>query len=273
MDRRPRPERNRGLRMSLYRLYFDESGIHSFRKLDSPQERYLALCGVIFREQEYRVFQEAWETMKRQFFQGDPDEPVILHRKELLSRSGVFSVLEDEQTRAAFEAAFLEMVRQTPFVGLLVVIDKAAHLDQYADPINPYHFCLTAMLQRYCFWLGNRRGDVMGEARGKQEDQQLRAAYEALYDGGDWHNPAEFYRTRLTSREVKLRPKSKNVAGLQLADLLAHPAKQRCLVRNGVPNVSEGRFGQQVADAFWQKLRKRGDGETRGWGEVFLGGK
>lgn len=259
--------------MNLYRLYFDESGIHSFRKLDSPQERFLALCGVIFEEQKYRAFQQAWEKMKHRFFQGDPDEPIILHRKELMSRSGVFSVLEDERTRAEFDAALLEIVRATPFVGLLVVIDKAAHLNRYSAPINPYHFCLTALVQRYCFWLGNRRGDVMGEARGKVEDQQLKAAYEALYEGGDWHNAADFYQKRLTSREVKLRPKSKNIAGLQLADLLAHPAKQRCLVRNGVPNVSEGRFGGQLADEFWRKLRKRSDGETRGWGEVFLSGK
>jgi hypothetical protein len=256
--------------MSLYRLYFDESGVHSYQKLDSPHLRYLALCGVVFEEQQYRTFQVAWETIKRRFFQGDPDEPIIFHRKELMSRSGVFSVLEDAGRRAEFDAAFLEIVRATPFVGLLVVIDKARHFARYSDPLNPYHQCLMALLQRYCLWLDNRRGDVMGEARGKVEDQQLKAAYEALYDGGDWHNRADFYQARLTSRQIKLKPKPKNVAGLQLADLLAHPAKQRCLLRHGVPDVQESPFGCRVADEFWRKLRKRGDGETKGWGEVFL---
>jgi hypothetical protein len=110
----------------------------------------------------------------------------------------------------------------------------------------------------------------MGESRGKVEDQQLKAAYEALYDGGDLHNRAEFYQARLTSREIKLKPKSKNVAGLQLADLLAHPAKQRCLVRQGVPEVQESVFGRRVANLFWQKLRQSKEGETKGYGEIFL---
>lgn len=257
--------------MSRHRLYFDESGVHSFQKLETIHHRYLALCGVIFEDEEYRRFQERWETMKRRFFRGDPDEPIVLHRKELMARSGIFSVLEDEAKRAEFDAAVLEIVRATPFVGLIVVIDKAAHLGQYADPVNPYHFCLVALLQRYCYWLGSRRGDVMGESRGKVEDQQLKAAYEALYAGGDWQNKADFYQARLTSKEIKLHPKQKNIAGLQLADLLAHPCKHRCLLNQGVAGVTESPFGKQVADVYWQKLRKRRDGRTKGWGEIFIG--
>lgn len=258
--------------MSRYRLYFDESGVHSYREMDSLHQRYLALCGVIFEDEEYRKFQDAWEKMKRDFFKGsDPDEPIILHRKEIMGRSGVFSVLEDDAKRAEFDAAFLEIVRATPFVGLVVVIDKAAHLDRYRYPANPYHYCLVALVQRYCYWLGIRRGDVMGESRGKVEDQQLKVAYEALYTAGDLYKRAEYYQRHLTSKEIKLKPKWKNVAGLQLADLLAHPAKQRCLIHHAVAGIREGNFGKQEADIFWQKLRKRFSGATEGYGEVFIG--
>lgn len=256
--------------MSRYRLYFDESGVHSFQNLETTHQRYLALCGVIFSEDDYRVFQERWETMKRGFFKGDPDEPIVLHRKELMSRSGIFSVLEDETKRAEFDVAFLEIVRATPFVGLIVVIDKATHLQQYTEPVNPYHFCLVALLQRYCFWLGSRRGDVMGESRGRVEDQLLKAAYAALFAGGDWHHNADFYQARLTSKEIKLQPKHKNIAGLQLADLLAHPSKQRCLLNHGITGIIESPFGKKVADLYWQKLRRRWGGATKGWGEVFI---
>ena len=256
--------------MNPHRLYFDESGVHSYQQLDSPHQRYLALCGLIFEDAAYRVFQEAWEKMKRRFFKGDPDEPLILHRKELMSRSGLFSALGDEARRAEFDAAFLEILRATPFVGLIVVIDKATYFQRSPSPPNPYHDCLLALLHRYCLWLGSRQGDVMGESRGKVEDQQLKAAYEALYYGGDWHNRAEFYQARLTSREIKLKPKTKNVAGLQLADLLAHPVKHRCLLRQEVPDLCESPFGRRVADVFWQKLRSGNDGETNDSGELFL---
>jgi hypothetical protein len=256
--------------MSLHRLYFDESGAHSFGRLALPQDRYLALCGVVFEDAAYRAFQEGWEKMKRAFFSGDPDEPVIVHRKEIMGRSGIFGVLKEDVRRAEFDAAFLEILAATRFVGLIVVLDKAAWTLASADRPNPYHYCLVALLQRYCLWLGGQRGDVMGESRGKVEDQQLKAAYAALYNGGDLHYRAEFYQARLSSREIKLKPKPRNVAGLQLADLLAHPAKQRCLVRHGVSEVQESVFGRLVADLFWQKLRRSNAGDTKDYGEVFL---
>jgi hypothetical protein len=236
---------------------------------DSPHNRHLALCGVIFEDAAYCRFQEAWEAMKRRFFKGDPDEPIIAHRKEIMSRSGPFSPLGSPAILGKFNAAFLSLVGATPFVGLVVVIDKPAHLGRYSNPLNPYHYCLVALLQRYCFWLGQRTGDVMGESRGTMEDERLKAAYLALYEGGDWHNRADFYQARLTSKEIKLKPKPKNIAGLQLADLLAHPAKQRCLLRNGI-STQEGEFGQQVADALWKKLYHCSDGKTEGWGEVYI---
>jgi hypothetical protein len=37
----------------------------------------------------------------------------------------------------------------------------------------------------------------------------------------------------LTSKEIKLKPKNANIAGTQLADLLAYPLKQEILVENG----------------------------------------
>jgi hypothetical protein len=180
--------------MSRYRIYFDESGIHSSTRTETVHERYLALCGVIFKEEDYSRFQVAWEAMKRFFFQGDPDEPIILRRKEIMAKSGVFSVLADEQRRAEFDGEFLRIVAATPFTSLIVVIDKASHQDRFAVPLNPYHYCLVALIQGYCFWLGSRQGDVMGESRGKVEDQQLKAAFTSLYSNGDWHRRAEFYQ-------------------------------------------------------------------------------
>jgi hypothetical protein len=256
--------------MSRYRIYFDESGVHSTARTETVHERYLALCGVIFREEDYSSFQIEWEAMKRSFFQGDPDEPIILHRKEIMAKSGIFSVLADEQTRAAFDAEFLRIVAAAVFTSLIVVIDKASHQGRYPAALNPYHYCLVALIQRYCFWLGSRKGDVMGESRGKVEDQQLKAAFASLYTNGDWRQRAKFYQAHLTSKDIKLFPKFKNVAGLQLADLLAHPAKTRCLVNNGVQEAHEAPFGARVADVFWTKIRRNAASQAKGYGEILI---
>ena len=256
--------------MNRYRLYFDESGVHSSVNTDTVHGRYLALCGVIFKEEDYLIFQIEWEAMKRTFFEGDPDEPIVLHRKEIMGKSGIFSVLEDEQERARFDAQLLEIIKKTPFTSLIIVINKASHQDKYKSPLNPYHYCLVALVQRYCFWLGSRKGDVMGESRGRVEDQQLKAAYASLYSNGSWHQPAKFYQAHLTSKDIKLMPKTKNTAGLQLADLLAHPAKMRCLVSRQIEDAKEGAFGAQMADVFWSKIRRSSSGNASGYGEVFI---
>lgn len=256
--------------MSRYRLYFDETGVHMYNKLDSVQGRYLALCGVLFEDTENLKFQVEWEKLKRQFFKGDPDEPIILHRKELMSKSGIFSPLANESIRTDFNKSFLQTVEQTQFTSLLVVIDKARHQSNYASPWHPYHYCLIALLQRYAYWLGDRCGDVMGESRGRAEDQQLKSAYSNLYSHGCKFQRAPFYQRRFTSKEIKLQPKIKNVAGLQLADLLAHPAKMRCLSNHQIPDVHESEFGKLVADVFWRKIRKSAAGKSAGLGEVFI---
>jgi hypothetical protein len=256
--------------MSLYRLYFDESGDHTYHALETANRRYLALCGLIFEDERYRVFQEEFVQLKRNFFKGDPDEPIIMHRADILNRRGVFSVLQEQKTMDAFDEALLALINTTPYVGVIVVIDKKSHSARYSSPLHPYHYCLAALLERYCFWLGGRRGDVMGESRGGVEDRQLKAAYQAIYRAGTLHVNADVFQARLSSKDIKLKPKEKNVAGLQFADLIAHPAKQRCLVRHNIAGIKEGTFGAQVADSFWTKLRKRWNGETKGFGEVFL---
>jgi hypothetical protein len=257
--------------MSLHRLYFDESGDHTDHALDTPKRRYLALCGLIFEVGAYRQFQEAFDQLKRELFQADPDEPVVLHREDILNRRGVFKRLQNETFRASFDDRLLALLRDSLFTGLVVVVDKKAHLERVKSSLHPYHYCLAALLERYCEWLAGRRGDVMGESRGRREDTQLQAAYRAIYEGGTLLVAASSFQQSLSSRDLKLKPKDKNVAGLQLADLLAHPARRRCLINHGVPDVQEGVFGRLLADILWQKLRKRADGETKGWGEVFLG--
>jgi hypothetical protein len=116
--------------------------VPTYSKLDTVQGRFLALCGVMFEKIQYENFQIKWEALKRQFFHGDPDEPIILHRKELMSRNGIFSPLEDDATRHAFDAEFLKVVEQASFKSVIVVIDKARHQKRYLL----FLFCLLCCL-------------------------------------------------------------------------------------------------------------------------------
>ena len=84
------------------------------------------------------------------------------------------------------------------------------------------------------------------------------------------HNYEHFQRT-LTSREVKIRPKSANIAGLQLADILAHPVKQGMLVEKGLIQDSVGSFGQGLREVSEKKFNKRAANfQVEGYGKVWL---
>ena len=88
------------------------------------------------------------------------------------------------------------------------------------------------MLERYCRFLNtiHATGDVLAESRGGSEDRQLKEAYKAVYNSGtQLRSPAYFQKT-LTSHEIKIKPKTANIAGLQISDVLAYPGKQELLI-------------------------------------------
>jgi hypothetical protein len=213
-----------------YRLYLDESGDHVYRATNDTAHRFLGLLGCWFNNVDYLQFHESLEDMKKRHFHHHPDNPVILHREDIINRRKVFKILQDEQKRAEFDADLLNVIQTANFRVVVVIIDKAAMRASYGEGAgHPYHIGLGFLLQRFAGYLNriNRAGDVMAEARGAKEDRLLEDSYTRVYQHGAWgFTSAEFFQSALTSRKLKLREKKANISGLQLADLLAHPAKQ-----------------------------------------------
>ena len=175
------------------RMYIDESGDHTY----SEDKRYLGLTGVIFELKNYKnIFHPAFENFKQQHFPHNPDEPVILHRREILDKGGPFWRLRDEKKREEFDKDFITLLEQNKFKLITVVIDKKAHFDRYQkSAFHPYHFCLVALLERYCGMLNhyNVKGDVLAESRGGREDTQLKEAYKKVYEGGTNFRRSNFF--------------------------------------------------------------------------------
>jgi len=231
-----------------YRLYIDESGDHAYNLLDELPHRYLALLGVWFRqEDDYINFADNLERFKRDIFGPRPDKPVILHRSEIINRKGPFGILCNPDIRMKFNSGLLDIISQARFYMVCVLIDKKKHLDKYASPFHPYHYCLAAMLDRFSGWLNYKNviGDVMAESRGREEDLQLKQAYRRVYESGTLMFDYVHHQRVLTSREIKIRPKISNIAGLQLADILAHPVKQTMLIEKNVSDTI-GEFGSRI---------------------------
>jgi hypothetical protein len=210
-----------------YRLYFDETGngdLYSAKK--DPNQRYLSLTGIVIRQDVHdTTTTQQLSALKVDIF-GKGNNSIILHRREIMDREGVFSVLEDNALRARFDTKFVEVIGDLPGPTFTVSIDKQAHLEKYARwQWNPYHYVMTYLLERFVLWLNatGRVGDVMGEARNPTHDAQLRRAFRRFFENGTFVRTSVIRRC-LTSKELRLLPKTANVAALQIADLLAHPA-------------------------------------------------
>lgn len=259
-----------------YRLYIDESGDHTYSDSNDPEKRYLGLTGCILELKYYqKTFRSSFEEFKRHHFSYDPDDTVILHRKELINKKGHFSQLIDSVKEKSFNEGLLKVIEKSQYVVVSVVIDKTIHKKRYGEvAFHPYHYCLVALMERYCGFLHfhNAIGDVLAESRGGQEDTQLKEAYRRAYESGTNLRDASFFQGVLTSKEIKLKPKLANVAGLQLADLLAHPCKLDILLENKRIDKYYGRFGKKILVIAQKKYNFRAvNGQVKGYGKVFLG--
>lgn len=218
--------------MTDYRLYVDEAGDHTTCvNAEAPLgSRFLGLVGVAIRRGHvYDTLSSALDGLKRKHLPYDPDDPPILHREDILNRRHAFRVFQDDARRGAFDDDLLSIIETTDCVVITVVVDKLTHgAKAYRKLQHPYHYCLLALLERYCGLLGHLglHGDMMVEARGRREDTALADAFEDFFKHGGGPTSlltAELAQSTLTSRRPKIKAKSQNIAGLQLADLLAHP--------------------------------------------------
>jgi hypothetical protein len=261
-------------RTKLYRIYIDESGDHTYHSLDDSARRYLGLTGCIIKAEYYRtIFHPALENLKQKHFPHNPDEPIILHRNDIINRKRAFWRLRDTNNHEAFNRDILKFFAEQKYALITVLIDKKSHWERYAESaFHPYHYCLRALLERYCGFLNfyNAEGDVIAEARQAKEDKELRAAYQEVYEKGTFYRSSNFFRNVLTSNKLKLKPKASNISGLQLADLLAYPSKQEILlIQKRIDKL--GPFNKQIRNVIQLKYNRQiYEGRIEGYGRIFL---
>jgi hypothetical protein len=258
-----------------FRLFVDEVGngdLHG--SASDPNVRYLSLTGVLTPQDMHdRIIQPQLEKLKHELFGHAPATPVVLHRREILRREGVFAALRDPEKLERFNDTMLRFYAEFPYLAITVVIDKKQHLETYdVWHFDPYHYCMRCLLERYVLYLRSHQwsGDVMIEARYKKADKKLKASFERIYEDGTDNIPARIVRQHLLSGDILMKPKAANVAGLQIADGLANPSARH------MRNEREGKtqpddFGSKVVKILLDKKYRRHprtmkvDGYGRKW--------
>jgi len=249
-------------------MYIDESGNADMNSSENPNHRFLSLCGVIV-ELDYvnNVLATEFEDMKNRYFGKNADNPVVLHRKEMLNAVGPFKVFEDTKLRDNFNRELLDNLSKWQYTTITVMIDKQQHRKRYKEKhYHPYHYCFEVLLEKFCSFLkGNEAvGDMMIEARNKRDDAMLKTVYSRLFnDGTAFQKTPDLF---ITSTELKIRPKKMNIAGLQLADLFAQPMRNVIMEKYGLRErkIRHG-FSVELTETIMPKVYSK-QGRLYGYG-------
>ncbi|MFE8646620.1 DUF3800 domain-containing protein [Sphingomonas sp. NCPPB 2930] len=212
------PQEPAARRFSDYVVYVDESGDHSLASIDKDYPVFvLALC--IFHKRHYaEKIVPAVEKLKFNYFGHDS---VVLHENEIRKQKGDFAFLAHRPTRDAFMAGLTSIMEASNFILVACVVDKARVNRAAGAASNPYHIALGMGLEALRSFLAEKGQDavkthVVVECRGKKEDAELELEFRRICDGD---NPGN----RVLPFDVVFADKKTNLAGLQLADLVARP--------------------------------------------------
>lgn len=234
-----------------YRMYLDEVGHADLKACSDPNGRYLSLTGVVFEVDYHDRTVTAWlERLKEKHFGTLPNGlPIILHRKELVNKNWPFQALRNPEVEQAFNKDLMTCLEKLRYMVLTATIDKLEHVNRYAVwRHHAYHYCLQVLVERYAMWLKRRnaKGDIFAESRGRRDDFQLKKAFRQIFHRGTQYMPREDIQTAFVDENLKAFRKKENIAGLQLADLIAHPSFRYMMARRSNKALPDN-FGGKIA--------------------------
>jgi len=205
-------------RFSDYVVYVDESGDHSLASIDLGYPVFvLALC--VFHKRHYsEQIIPAIEKLKFNYFGHDS---VVLHENEISKQKGAFAFLSHRPTRVVFMERLNSIMDASNFILIACVVDKVRLSRNEGANSNPYHIALGICLEALHGFLTekgqeNLRTHLVVECRGKKEDRELELEFRRIRDGNNTGGQTLPF-------DIVFANKQTNLAGLQLADLVARP--------------------------------------------------
>lgn len=131
---------------------------------------------------------------------------------------------------------------------------------------------MEVIIERYIFFLEreNSYGDILVESRGGKEDIRLKKSFSKIYQNGSQFLTKEIIQNRLTSKELKVKPKSSSIIGLEIADLLAYLSREFMLQKYNFMKKKTEVFSNKINEIIKDKYYKSKNGKLEGYGIKLL---
>jgi hypothetical protein len=213
-----------------YHLYIDECGDQNLETFN-PTFPIFTLCGILVRDDLVPQIEEQVRGLKREFW---GNRQIILHSRDIRKCQNGFEVLFDLDVKRRFYESVNRLLGQR---GVYVIVScsilKEPYIRQFGRFNDVYGQSLSFVLERAIFCVDNQRPDHNGkisavvERRGKREDKNLLGYYQQLLEKGTYWVTAQRMKNHMDSLDFKW--KTEDVAGLQIADLIAYPITRHVL--------------------------------------------
>jgi hypothetical protein len=232
-------------------LFIDETGDHSLSKIDDSYPIFV-LSGVVIDD----AYHDAEVTTKLNALKSKHFETtdVVLHSKEMThpqsAKSREYMRFMDAEFRRRFYKDFEHLLAGLDISLVACVIMKNKHFAKYGlEAKDPYLLSFDNLINRLVFDLKDgQKGRIVAESRNSVLDNQLEIAYLSSRVEGTNKVQAAEIKLKLEG-SISFKQKADNVAGLQLADMVASPLARHFL---GKPE----RVGHQLSyESVFAKVR------------------
>ena len=254
-------------------MFIDDTRNVENEATNDPRRRFASITGVIFDLRYYgETFKPRFENMRlRHFGKTQKGRPPLLRRHNIISKEGPFSCLQDSAKEAAWNENCKRLYENAEYTVITTSVDKIAFY--YRNPKwtgSIYQLLVQTAIERYFFFLQAQKksGDVLAESRGKS-DLIIKEWFRSMMEKGNGYiKPLDLQRW-ISSKEIKMKGKGDDIAGLQLADLLAATSFSHCHRVYGGARGPLG-FSQEVALILEEKKYHRDrDGNPDRYGRIW----
>jgi hypothetical protein len=206
-------------------LFIDETGDHSLSKIDKSYPIFV-LTGILTDEAYHatEITRELSRLKVKHFGTSD----IILHNQEIThpqrTHNQLYARFTDTSFRRKFYADMGRLLKSLDIRIVACVIHKSKHFAKYGlEAKDPYLLSFDNLLNRLVFDLNDhQRGYIVAESRNSVLDNQLDIAYLSARVEGTNKVQASEIKLKLDPA-LQFQKKSDNIAGLQLADMVASP--------------------------------------------------